>query len=223
MLIESCLQLTSPIWLDACLYLGRTGNGNTQIRRIGHHMNKLIKYLALAAAVVGLAATVRAVPISGSVGFGGVYTQVGGTQGNLTTATSLTIATPVVISALGDFVGAASPTFASPIVVNVNPPLIGQLWSVTVGAAVYTFTVTSQNQDATTPVNIHLVGTGIISDGAGPKDDTAGVWQLGFGVSGESFTFQTTSAANNVPDGGMTVLLLGAALSGLALIRRKLA
>jgi len=39
-------------------------------------MNKLIKYLALAAAVVGLAATVRAVPISGSVGFGGVYTQV---------------------------------------------------------------------------------------------------------------------------------------------------
>jgi len=46
---------------------------------------------------------------------------------------------------------------------------------------------------------------------------------LGFGVSGESFTFQTTSAANNVPDGGMTVLLLGAALSGLALIRRKLA
>jgi hypothetical protein len=78
-------------------------------------------------------------------------------------------------------------------------------------------------QGATSAVQLELTGTGMFSIiGGNPNDNTLGTWQLGFGESGASFTFQST-AATGVPDGGMTVMLLGAALSGLALIRRKLA
>jgi hypothetical protein len=51
--------------------------------------------------------------------------------------------------------------------------------------------------------------------------DTPGTWIFSGNQSGGTLSFSTSNG--NVPDGGMTVMLLGAALSGLALIRRKLA
>jgi len=44
--------------------------------------------------------------------------------------------------------------------------------------------------------------------------------RLTFSTSGNSFNFGST-AANNVPDGGATVMLLGAALSAMGLLRKK--
>ena len=192
--------------------------------------NNIIKYLAVAALTVGLVGTVHATAITGSIGFTGTYTANATTAGNLTTATLITIAPGAISvtpgSPTGSFVGAGAPVgFASPIHINPATPIIGQLWSVTVGLTTYTMTVTSETETLDTAAQVNLVGAGTISDGV-PADATSGTWQLGFGVSGTpplaSFTFQSTSAAN-VPDGGTTAMLLGAALSGLALLRRKLA
>ena len=191
--------------------------------------NNFIKYLTAAALAIGIVGTVQAIPITGSVGFNGSFTQ-DGTAGNLMTATHLTIINPVVTPGTPtmDFIGAGAPvSFASPIGVNGSLlPMIGQLWSVTVGLKTYTMTVSTEAETQDTAIQLGLAGTGIMHDLSGALSDTAGVWQVGFGVSGTpptaSFTWQSTSSAS-VPDGGTTVMLLGAALSGLALLRRKLA
>jgi hypothetical protein len=185
--------------------------------------NRTIKYLACAAVLLGLAATVQANTISGSIGFSGDFTQNGGLSGDLSTANSMTIATTAVGSTTGAFVGATTPVFLSPFAVNANvPSLVGaQMWSVVVGSTTFTMDITSAVQWVTTVDSLGLKGSGTIKDGVA-ADDTLGTWQVNFGNTGQSFTWQATSA-NRVPDGGMTVMLLGAALSGLALIRRKLA
>ena len=191
--------------------------------------NNIIKYLASAALAVGMVSAVQATPINGSIGFTGIYSQNGGTIGNLASATSMTIintvAHPIIVNvATGDLTGAGAPiTYATPIGVNGNAPsLIGlQLWSATKGLITYSLLVTSETQSFTSGTQLNLTGTGTIRDGTA-ADNTAGTWQIGFGVSGESFTWQSTSATS-VPDGGTTAMLLGAALSGLALLRRKLA
>ena len=184
-------------------------------------MMKMIKALSLILAVAGLTTiTARAVPIVGSIGFTGQYTANGLTGSDLSTATSMSINSVSVDTSSGDLAGATSPlSFASPIGVNGNGPAIGQLWSVTVGSDVYVFNVTSSNQVFTSPQTLVLQGLGTMTGGM--KDATVGTWQLSFGVSGQSFTWQSTSA--NVPDGGFTVSMFGLALVGCAGIRRKLA
>jgi VPDSG-CTERM motif len=177
--------------------------------------NKLITMAAAVATLVGFSAS--ATPITGSIGFGGTYTQNGGIQGDLSTATSMSINTVNIQNVTGSFVGATSPSFATPILVNPGTGLT-QLWQVLVGALTYTFNVTSESQTFTSGTQLNLAGNGVISDNLG--DSANGVWQLGFGVSGDSFTWQSTSAAN-VPDGGTTVALLGGALAGLGLLKRK--
>jgi len=192
--------------------------------------------MACAAMALGLAATVQAAQINGSIGFTGAYTQNDGTPGNLLTSTSMHIGAVAITpgSVTGDLLGGSINGFPSTIYVNggiaANFPNIGstgnELWAVFTGSKQYSFWVTSETQDSlSTTTQLNLSGIGYFSDGIA-ADNTYGTWQLGFGQSGTppiaSFTFQTTSATN-VPDGGTTVALLGAALSGLALIRRKLA
>jgi VPDSG-CTERM motif len=67
--------------------------------------------------------------------------------------------------------------------------------------------------------------------GTGPAyDATAGFWTFTISNAGGgnhdnfAFTFANnqTTVIPNVPDGGMTVVLLGAALSGLCLFRKKM-
>jgi hypothetical protein len=177
---------------------------------------------AAATALLGFSATVQATPITGSIGFLGSFTQVGGTAGNLGTATSFTINSPALVGATDDLTGATLNSFVASVNVNPATPMIGQLWSVLVGVTTYTFQVTTEAQTlGAGNTTLTLAGSGILKDGTA-ADDTAGDWTLAFGVSGASFRYLSTSA-NTVPDGGTTVLLLGAALSGLGLLRKKLA
>lgn len=170
--------------------------------------------------VAGLASAAQANPITGSIGFIGDYIQNGGTLGDLTTATSMTITDTVIGSSTGDLSGASLISFATPI--PVNPPVgLTTLWSVLVSGITYSFTVTSETQDLTTPEALHLKGTGILSDG-NAANNTPGTFQLGFGVSGASFQWQSTSATSvTTPDGGATLLLLGSVLSSLGLLRAR--
>ena len=186
----------------------------------------ILKSLVCAVVALGLAASVQATPIDGSIGFAGTYIQTGGTIGDLTTANHMTLGSLLILTTTGDLTGAGAPfSFASSIGVNGNAPSLvtHTLWTATVGALTYSFTVDSEAQTLTSAAQLNLAGVGTMHDGT-PGDDTSGVWQMGFGVSGASFTWQSTSATTTaVPDGGTTVVLLGTALSGLGLIRRKLA
>ena len=192
--------------------------------------SNILKYMVSATLAVGMVSAVQAIPITGSIGFTGAFVQIGGTSGNLGTAVSFTIlntvANPITIhDATGAFVGAGAPiVFAPSVGVNGNAPSLvnAQLWSVLNGLTTYSLTVTTEGQTFTSGIQLNLAGNGILHDG-NAADDTAGVWQIGFGVSGNSFTWQSTSSTSSVPDGGATVMLLGAAFSGLALLRRKLA
>jgi hypothetical protein len=184
---------------------------------------KMIKTLGLTLAAAGLMTfTAQAVQIVGSIGFTGLYSQNGGTPGLLNTATSMDIDTVVVGFADGHLTGAGAPvSFLTPIAVNVGANALAgsQLWSVTVGANTFTLVVSTSVQTFTSADQLNLSGTGVLSDGAGPLDNTPGQWQLGFGRTGNAFTWQSTSAS--VPEGGTTLILLGSALIGLLGIARK--
>jgi len=183
--------------------------------------NNWIKLAVAVATAFAVTASVQATPISGSIGFTGVYVQNGGTVGDLLTATSMSISSVSIQNPQGVFVGATTPTFASPIGVNGNgPTLVGaQLWSVIIGGVTYKMIVNTETQNPlSTSQTLALSGTGTMEDGT-PADNTTGVWQISFGVSGSSFTWQSTSAS--VPDGASTAMLLGLALSGVAVLKRK--
>jgi VPDSG-CTERM motif len=183
--------------------------------------NKLMTMAGAVAALVGFSPVVQATPIAGSIGFTGTFIQNGGTPGDLTTATSMTIDSTAIGTTTGSFAGASLVSFASPIAVN---PAVGltALWSVLVGSITYTFTSTSEAQNLTTATALHLTGDGVITDG-NAADATPGTWQLGFGKSGDSFQWQSTAATDTgkVPDSGSTAVLLGAGLCGLCLFGKK--
>ncbi len=145
--------------------------------------------------------TVFAAPITGSIGFTGTFVQNGGTHGDLTTAQSASISLPPTINVTqGAFNGAGNPTFATPVGINANlSSLIGaQLWTSVVSGVTIAFTVTSAAQIYSAPSTIVIHGNGVITDG-NPTNNTPGNWQIGFGVSGQIFTWQSTAASATPP------------------------
>ena len=115
---------------------------------------------------------------------------------------------------VGASVAMAAPYIFSP---STGTPA---LWSV--GGFTFdlqTSSVTLQNNNF-----LAISGTGTIFGPAG-FDPTPGVWafttQNAGGRPGSTFTFSANTAAVGVPDGGMTVALLGAGLLGLAAFRAK--
>ena len=117
-------------------------------------------------------------------------------------------------------------TFTTPITFvpsNGNTP-IDPLWTFTIGANTYSFNLASvaKAPDSTASF-LDLTGSGTANiTGFAP---TPGTWTLTVSNSKEKsasakFGFQSTTS---VPEGGAALMLLGGALSGLGLLRRKLA
>lgn len=191
------------------------------------------KKLAIAASVIGamtLSTAAYASPINaiGSIAFGGTYSVP---NSDLTTLEQATITGIFGMTGTGVL---ASPTvwtggglgslgFATPIGINgASPSLVNSvLWTVTAGGINWEFVVTSEAVDGTsTSTSTGLRGSGTLYDMSDSTyAPTAGIWQLGFGEAG-NFSWQSTGST--VPDGGATVMLLGAALTGIGLLRRKL-
>jgi VPDSG-CTERM motif len=195
---------------------------NNQTNTEKNMKNKLIIMAATVAALASFNA--QATPITGSIGFYGAYTS-NGNPNDLSTGTLLTLNSPAIFGATSQFTGASLVSFAPSAGINANSSsLIGsQLWSVLVGSTTYTFLVGSEVQTlGAFNTTLTLAGFGTIGDGTA-ADNTSGTWTLGFGASGETFNWIATSAnvPATVPDGGTTVALLGGALAGLGLLKRK--
>ena len=185
-------------------------------------MKNIQKIIAGAVAVlVGFSASVQATPITGGISFAGGYSLPGGTT-FLTTPNQILFTTKSVVTGdsgsyaaagitVGNLVTMASPLAINPTITPVNP-----LWSV--GA--FTFDAISLVESGQTANTLTLVGSGFILDG-NPSDTVNGIWVATFNTLSGTFSF--SASAGSVPDGGTTVMLLGAGLSGLALLRKKLA
>jgi hypothetical protein len=199
--------------------------------------HNIIKYLACAAVALGLASAVQGAAITGGVLFNGDFTS-NGSGPALNTATVLTMLNDpsFSLSGSGTFAGAGVgniQSFTMPYYVfpagggALSPSLAGQvMWIIKMGSVNYTFTVTSETQTWNPGANggiLNMQGAGNFSDDA--ADPTAaGTWNIAWTSSGAQFSFAgTDTVGTGVPDGGLTIMLLGTALSGLALLRRKLA
>jgi VPDSG-CTERM motif len=193
---------------------------------------KLSLMTAAVALLVGMSQTLQAVPITGSIDMGGTATLNSVSLGSASAATSLSGVTVGGIPS-GSFAGTGGTAvtwnpFSWPSGVAVNP-----LWTFTSSASgtsrVYSFILNSVSVVSQSASFLNLQGNGILGiTGTGPAyDNTAGFWSFTISNAGGgdhanfAFTFANNQTAA-VPDGGMTVVLLGAALSGLCLFRKKM-
>jgi len=179
-----------------------------------------LNIIAAVAAAVALTSTVQAVPITGNIGFSGVATLNSGSAGTATQVTTWGTNNVFSVSAgsalalfvtLGDQVTLHSPwTF--------NSPAINSFW--TVDGFTFNLSNSSIFSNSGGFLAVVLAGT-VVGHG---YDATAftGSFQLADPSADGQTQFTTRLSFTPVPDGGSTVLLLGAALSGLALIKRKL-
>jgi hypothetical protein len=108
-------------------------------------------------------------------------------------------------------------TFTAPWVFNPSTPTPG-LWKV----GGFTFDLLSSTIVTQTAANLTIEGSGIVSGNG--FDPTAMDWsfttQSSGGIPRTSFSFSANG--NAVPDGGVTVALLGLTLVGVEVLRRKL-
>jgi hypothetical protein len=178
-----------------------------------------------------LSLTAQAAPIVGSIGFDGT-----GSGSTIAGTSTLTFGNPMTVGArIGDYAGVTQPqtvVFApiswtgsglTAVLTSVNSPE----WTFTQAGTTYSFSLLSL-QDATMSQGaVSLSGSGISTiSGVINRDATFATFSAQ--GTGNGFTFQIVQASNTsvgqaVPDGGSTVALLGLAIMGLAVVRRKFA
>jgi len=197
-------------------------------------MKNILKVVAAAAVAVALTSSVQATPITGVIGFSGTANT---DSANANTSTE-------VLSWGNNSIGLHTGTFstltptatvalAAPWFFNSGPK--NNFWIVTDGANTYTFNLSSSSvfstgviagpQGPITTITIFLAGTVVSSVlGLDPTAFTGSISLQDPSANNGNGTYSYTESISfgSVPDGGTTVLLLGSALSGLALIRRKL-
>jgi hypothetical protein len=162
----------------------------------------------------------QATPITGGITFFGTVTL---DTADANTATMVTayhglggIGSPFVASADGSFTGLAgsAATFAVPWSFNSGP--VANFWS----AGVFVFNLIASSITVQAGGSLIVDGTGTITGGG--FDATAGSWHFTTQNPSAEGVFSFSGATGALPDGGMTVALLGIALAGVELLRRKL-
>jgi hypothetical protein len=192
---------------------------------------KWLKITAATATFAGSLAIIQATPISGSISFDGGSVLLNNTLASATAIDSFGGSTVVSGGAnlpTGSYLGLAGTAVTmtsegftfSP---SLSPNPINSLWSFTVSGKIYDFdllTATGIYQNG----SLDLSGTGTLQITG--DQDTAGTWTLDVngGGDGDSFNFDANNEvpAISVPDGSSTVMYLGASLTGIGLLRRKL-
>ena len=191
------------------------------------------KWLTIAGIVasLGLASAVQAVPITGSVDMSGTATLNNISLGSATAATSLSAVT-VGGTPTGSFTGTAGDS-VSWSGFAFSGGSASPLWTYTDAGTGYTYKFNLTSDSIVTQNNsfLNLMGSGtlFITGSGSPYDvgGTAGSWSFTISNAGGGahqnflFTFANSQTAT-APDGGSTVMLLGAALSAFGLLRKKL-
>lgn len=186
--------------------------------------NTLLTLAGAAAVFVAVAQTSSAVPIVGNIGFSGSVQLNSGSVATATTAVNWfgTVVTPnstsgSFLASLGSL-GGQPVTIASPW--SFVSGAIPNFWSVGT-APQFTFNLSSSSVASNDGTFLNVVLIGTVS--AVGFDTTAftGTFQVANPPANGITTFTERLSFNSVPDGGTTVMLLGAALSGMALIKRK--
>jgi hypothetical protein len=191
-------------------------------------MKNMIKVVSAVAVAFAITQTVQAIPtqITGAIGFGGNVTYDTSSAGTATQVTGW-IGTQVIsdTGTFASYITPVAPALFTTQTWNLNDPstIISSFWQ----AGGFTFNLLSSYVVAQAVVGgigfVVVSGTGTVSgNGYGPQTLN---WSFTSqdpksGVNPDQWTF--SASANSVPDGGMTVMLLGIALSGVALLRKKL-
>jgi VPDSG-CTERM motif len=167
-----------------------------------------------------------AAAIEGNINFAGAVHLDNNNLGSATTVVTWFDAfnnagkTSVVPGATGAFSvipAGTSATMAQPWVFNPSTPTAA-LWSV----GGFTFDLLSATVVSQSNTFLNVLGTGIVSGNG--FDPTSATWSFTVNNSNGQPKMMFSFAANNnsVPDGGITVALLGIALVGVEVLRRKL-
>ena len=180
--------------------------------------NSWLKFTAVVAAVVCFVGVAQAIPVSGNIGFSG------GAQldtGDVNSASEvLGWVTPTVLSgASGSFsgiVGGTPVAIASPW--TFNSAALAPFWSV----GGFTFNLLSSTIALpSSPGFLNVLLTGSVSATGFDTTPFTGSFQIANPSSGGPDQFTARLSFASVPDGGTTVMLLGSALMGLGLLKRK--
>jgi hypothetical protein len=182
-------------------------------------MKNFVKIAAATAVVLVLAQTVQAVPlppISGNIAFTGNATLNTSSVNTATEVVSWGVNT--VTSDSGSFptslVG-ATVTLFSPWKLNSGPH--NNFWSVTG----FTFNLSSSSVFSQGNGMLYVIIAGTVTGAGYAATAFSGAITIK-NTPHAGASFSEDLSFNSVPDGGTTVLLLGTALSGLALIKRKI-
>jgi hypothetical protein len=170
------------------------------------------------------AAKAEAVPITGAIGFAGGISPVA--DWNTVNVIDIMANQALVLCNVvtpcmgaftvfngGGFVATYNDIQIAPLVV-VNPQ-----WAV----GGFSFNLAAITSVTRAPIGIVIGGTGTLFGPVG-FDPTPALWSFSADETDQVFRFSSTTAAvaTAVPDGGATILLLGAALFGLGAVRRKM-
>jgi hypothetical protein len=164
--------------------------------------------------------SVKANPITGSIGFGAEGVTID--SPNLATATTFSLASAFTTTDSGTY---STVPLLMPVTFNgfeFNPPAssVTPLWTFDVGPTVYSFdatTVTSFYNASLQQWDIGGFGMAMVT-GFTP---TEGIWNVNLSQSGQSFAFDATEASIQLTDRASTLPLLGTAFIGLAAFARK--
>lgn len=184
--------------------------------------------LAISGFALNAAAT--PIPISGDLSLSGTITMNGP---SFVTATAFTSFQDVTVGGPSAVSGAYVGTSGSAVTVTPftwSPPTastpINPLWTFIYNGDTYSFDLTALHVDYASPTGILLSGLGTAYI-TGPGTDylpTTGSWNFSSQSQGlTSFTYSSTTIVpgSTVPDGGSTVVMMGASMIGLVILGRK--
>jgi hypothetical protein len=158
----------------------------------------------------------HAATISGEISFGGGM-ELNGSIGTATAISSFAGVTVTGGSQSGDYASVPNDYAVAWTPFSFGDASVSPLWSFDFGGLNFRFEATSILVPIQNSAFLSIVGAGTAYiEGFDP---TPGIWSVSVTANTTQFAFTSYSAA--VPDGGTTVALLGAGLSGLALFRRK--
>lgn len=186
-------------------------------------MKNAITLTVAAMIATALSYTASAVPITGNIGFAGTATL---DSGSVATATKVVSwGTNTVGSESGVFnafvpIG-SQVSLAAPWMFNTPSPGINDFW--TVGGFTYDLLTSASSVTMVGGKEfLNIAITGTVSGNGFSTTAFNGAFSSQDPAANGVTTFTESFSFTPVPDGGTTALLLGTALSGLALIRRKL-